>query len=700
MIDLLRTTDLACIHHVTCWPQPRLSVIVKGVFDLVADGVMARAVGAVHFGADEPLEGVPGRLRYATDLAPRKFAADVLLVGAAPHEGAAPSLQVGTRAFEAEGKSPFAFAPIAPEAPARQKMLGTYDERWLAQRWPWFPEDFDPRYFSAAPPAMQVEGYLRGDEKLVLQRLLAGQPRFVTHLPGLRPRCFRTNRDGRSAEIAMRLDTMWIDATAQQASLLWRGITDVASEDAEDVKELYLAAEHLVDPPGSEAHHDQQRQLARLRRERAPQPRREPAPPRASSRARANDNTPPVEDDREALAELSKLLKDVRLPPEVLAAVTSATSLKGAMDSLQRLVDIDPVRARAILEDAMGKSREVLAEAGVDQETLDMMEVDPFQDEEPAADGTAPAPVWTRERVQAAAAAGESMEGVDLRNRDLSDLELSGAKLRRALLQGTRFQRTNLSHADLTEAVLARADLTDARLGLATLEGADLTAATAEGVDLVRAKLGRAVLDQAVLRQARLDEAEAGQASFRHADLSAATLTKAKLGEAVLTGAVLDRVDATGASLASATLEAARGERVCLAEADLTEVRAGREVVLPGADLRSARGDRSIWMGADLQGATLSRGSFVRADLSRTNLSRAKVDGANCENADLTKSDVSGADLQRSNFAGACLDSANLEGADARRANLYEAELWRARTAGLALEGAHVAMTKLAKKSS
>lgn len=697
MIDVLNTADLASIHLVTCWPQPRLSVVVKGVFDLVADGAMARAEGPVHLLADEPLQGVPGRLRYATDLAPFKPAADVLLVGAAPHEGGAPMLRVGLNAFAPEGKSALAFAPLAPDAPVRRSKLGTYDQRWVDERWPWFPEDFDPRYFCAAPAAMQVDGYLRGNEKLVLEKLVAGHPRFITHLPGLRVRCFRTGADGRTVEITMRLDTLWIDASARRAALVWRGITDVASDEAEDVEELHVAAEPLADPPGSDAHHEQQRKLAALARDGAPQPRPE-RPPRPKRTRGANDNTPPLEDG-EVLADLRKHMENARMPPEVLAAVANAGSLQGAMDSLHRLVDIDPAKANAILEETLARSKEVLAKAGVDAATLDTIRIEPPKDEAPAEAAAPAAGVWTRERVQAAAAVGESMEGVDLRNRDLADLDLSGAKLARALLQGTSLQRTNLSHADLTGAVLDGADLTDARLGLATLEDADLTGAKAEGADLFRAKLARATLDDAVLRGARLDEAEADGASFRKADLSGAKLAKTSLRDALLTGALLDRVDARGAVLASATLEAARGERVCLAEADLTGLRAGREASLPGVDLRSAKADRSIWMGADLRGAVLSRGRFFRADLSRANLSRAKLDGADCESADLTKSDLRAADLRRSNLAGACLDSADLEGADARGANLYEAELWRARTAGLALEGAHVAMTKLARNA-
>ena len=40
--------------------------------------------------------------------------------------------------------------PIPPEWKSRQQRAGRYDKKWLATRWPYFPEDFDGSFFNAA----------------------------------------------------------------------------------------------------------------------------------------------------------------------------------------------------------------------------------------------------------------------------------------------------------------------------------------------------------------------------------------------------------------------------------------------------------------------------------------------------------------------------------------------------------------------
>ena len=683
MIDVVSTADLALVHLVTCWPEARLSVIVKGVFELVAGGPMRRAEGPIHFLADEPLEGSPGRLRYASDLPPFKPAADVLLVGAAKGAGDEPMLRIGPHAFEAEGGSPVAFAPVAPTAPERQTRLGTYDARWVKERWPWPPEDFDPRYFCAAPRAMQIDGYLRGDERLVLDGVCADAARFATQLPGLRVRCFMLDRADAMVELALRLDTLWVDAEARRAALVWRGITDVSSEDAPEVKGIYLASEPLSEPPKSEQHHQEQRALAVLRRAKT----KAPPPSVLPSGRPANRNVPPPPDDTAFLAELKKALEQAQAPKEVLAAVQGAKGAQAVFDKLLSMVDTDPKKAEALLAQAKEQTRRAFVDQGIDPSIFD---------EPPEPKKAKPAaPAWTRERVQAAAAAGESMEGADLRRRDLSDLDLSGAKLKGALLSETVLKGTKLYDADLRGALLVKADLSGASLGIAKLGEADLTGVTAPGLDLWRAEMPGAIFDQAMLAGARLDEAQAEAASFREADLTGAKLGRANFTRALLTGAVLEKVDARGAVLAEATLERARAANACFAEADLRKLRAGHEASFAGADLRSAQADGGVFMGADLTGADLSKGRFVRADLSRSKMDGAKVRGATCEGADFTRTSLRGAELFGANLAGACLDGADLSQADARKANLYEAELWRAKTDGLQLDGAHVAMTKL-----
>jgi hypothetical protein len=55
----------------------------------------------------------------------------------------------------------------------RAGFAGTYDQRWLDERFPFLPDDFDTRYHQAAPPDQQIP-YPRGGEEIALENLTPG----------------------------------------------------------------------------------------------------------------------------------------------------------------------------------------------------------------------------------------------------------------------------------------------------------------------------------------------------------------------------------------------------------------------------------------------------------------------------------------------------------------------------------------------
>ncbi|MCI0379996.1 MAG: DUF2169 domain-containing protein [Gemmataceae bacterium] len=104
----------------------------------------------------------------------------------------------------------------APRVP----LAGTYDEAWINQRCPILPEDFDYRYFNAAPAGQVVEGYLRGGETVsVTNTTPEGKLTFA--LPkvriGLETRCL-----GKTNQPELVLDTLVVDTDRMQCFLVWR----------------------------------------------------------------------------------------------------------------------------------------------------------------------------------------------------------------------------------------------------------------------------------------------------------------------------------------------------------------------------------------------------------------------------------------------------------------------------------------------
>lgn len=591
-------------------------------------------------------------------------------------------------------RAPAGFAPLGRGWALRAGKLGTYDDRWLKQRWPWLPEDADLGFFNAAPPELQVEGYLRGDEPLLLESLHPERPRYEARLPGVRARCFLDERHPdasggrRLREVPLRLDTLWVDPQAGRLVLVWRGVAAVRSPEHDEIDHALVALEPLADErgqPGAQpiAVYEERLSRARPGQEPAEIP---PAPP-------ANENEPTGDLDAElaaAMAEAREALRSLGLPPALLAELERERDPDALLQRLIAQMDVDPAEAARIEAEAKERTRKLLADHGHDPAMLD----DDGDDGEPAR------PRLDREAVRARHARGEPLDGEDLSGLDLSGLNLIGARLRGALLAGTRLAGAKLAQADLSAATLAEADLTGAWLPDATLRDADLTAARLEGADLSRATLDGALLDGACLARARLGGASAARASLARADLRAADLEGARLPRANLSRASLDDACLRGADLAEATLEGAAGERVDLDGADLTRLRAAEGARLPGALLRRVLAEGSIWSGADLSGADLGLARLGRADLAGADLEGARLHGADLRCADLTRARLRRARLTRANLFRAVLERADLGACDLRGASLYEAELLDATTAGALLEGADLTLTKLAGRGA
>jgi hypothetical protein len=115
----------------------------------------------------------------------------------------------------------------------RAALAGTYDQLWREKRRPLPPADFNPGFYNAAHPELQVEGYLKGDEPVQLIHLTPGGKEQFT-LPGIAMHCWvqRTKINGydpaEEEDVAMNLDTLLLLPDEQRYCLVWRGSTRLA----------------------------------------------------------------------------------------------------------------------------------------------------------------------------------------------------------------------------------------------------------------------------------------------------------------------------------------------------------------------------------------------------------------------------------------------------------------------------------------
>lgn len=544
---------------------------------------------------------------------------------------------------------PAGFGPLHRQWDQRSARLGSYKGEYLGSRWPWFAEDMDWRYFNASPETLQT-GFLRGDEKLCFENLHTQHTTYRCELPGYRIRCFaareravQQNADPFS-EVSLNLDTLWVDMDAEKLVLVWRGWTQVLSEDVEEVRHLLIAAEPLEQAPESLAFYENLLQQ-RLREEEALWEEEEPPPQPA----------PAVEDDADSL----------------IAA--AETSYRKAMTE----AGLDPDHPPEPSAEEKEKERRILKDLG-------------FDTEEDAG------PEITREFVINQFAATKRVSGLHLENLNLSGVDFSGGTF-----QGTVFANADLSGcifdgADLTEAIFFNADLSESRFQNAVLTNADFSQAHCSRAIFTRAVLSDAICENADLKDARLENVDAAGASFIEADLSGASFAGAVLRNADLSASNLAKADFTGADLAEATLEDANGPGIVMDGADLTGLRASGGSVFSHGSFKNVSAPGAVWEAADLSNTDFSFSKMEGASFSKALLRGARMRAADMKSARFEKADLTDAHLVLANLLESSFERADLARCDCRGANMYGSEFLDARIEGARFEGANLKMTKLA----
>ncbi|HGL6718174.1 DUF2169 domain-containing protein [Burkholderia contaminans] len=122
--------------------------------------------------------------------------------------------------------APAGFGVVGRAWAPRLALAGSYDNDWLAQRWPGLPEDFDFGYWNGAPEDQQI-AYLPTDARIELHHLV--DPRLsdangtlsVT-LPGHRPFVLMRLTNGVMLPLPLLTDTVRIDTDAMTLSLTHR----------------------------------------------------------------------------------------------------------------------------------------------------------------------------------------------------------------------------------------------------------------------------------------------------------------------------------------------------------------------------------------------------------------------------------------------------------------------------------------------
>lgn len=135
------------------------------------------------------------------------------------------------------GYAPMAFGPIGRNWEPRYRFAGTYDQHWLDEVFPFLPEDFDERYYQAAPEDQQMPLPDRPLEVVLAGVSAEGVRRFM--LPHFDAPVHVFPKRGKREDSLARLDTILVEPDADTVVLTWR-LTRPLRRDLFDLSEVLV----------------------------------------------------------------------------------------------------------------------------------------------------------------------------------------------------------------------------------------------------------------------------------------------------------------------------------------------------------------------------------------------------------------------------------------------------------------------------
>lgn len=459
------------------------------------------------------------------------------------------------------------------------------------------PPDASPSLFNAAPPDQRCAS-LNGDEEFSVTSVRDDGLPLRGRLPGIRAVAYAAWGD-EVAPITMKLDTVLIDAAANQLTMVWRSTVPLHREKVR-LSGLWVAHSPLAVAAASYG----AAAWGALVGARDPR-----------FTADAAEPMPTWEALERHLQKVATEQRRLRAPARPERPPAPAATRAQVMTWLEANALTGRDLSRADLRGLDLRARDLRGSQ------LDGAQLDETQLEGANLEGVS---------LCGASARFANFTACDLSLADMTKADLSGATLSRAVLEG----------AILDEATLCEADLSHIRAPRLQARGANLTSCRAADAILTRADLSSARLHDAHLERTTLTDAKLHDVEADGLHLEGADLTQARILGARLPNLRADHVVAPGSNWERAVLTSTSLRQSNLKEAILNEALLDGSL-LDRADLRRARMRQT-----SLPEASLTRANLMEADLEAADLRRADLTGANLFDTELRDAQTEGAVLE------------------------------------------------------
>ncbi len=588
---------------------------------------------------------------------------------------------------------PAGFGPLGKMWEQRSSLMGNYKGKYLKERWPWFPKDFDWIHYNAAPQDMQVEGYLKGDEVLSFENLHPENPQYKCKLPGLRTRCFVSingeseSEENSFIEVPLNLDTLWVDMDIEKLVLVWRGWTEVLSEDYEEIEHIFIMSEPVDATPHTVENCHQAFLTALADYEKEWDASDEESEPINDSEQDEEMQVPELE--KVPVAESDDLVKD-QAKEKTREALTKKFEAQTAAILSQVGIDLDtlpPGIRQKTLEKQAGIIKKMTEDDPAEIMAMEGVEIenqikDAFS--EMGVDIDNPPPISTKAKAEQA----RFMKAMGI---DPSIFSQNPQLEKLLAAMPALFPKMGIDPEKLNpviEEVKKQQEKLSKRFGIEKEEEEKITVSEKEPDpeltrDIIqeRASQGDSFAGEN-LKGLDLSELDLAGLDFTGANFEGASLINANLSGAVIVEANLKGTELTGANLAEANLEGSDLSYTNMKKSVLTSANLSRtysqEAVLTDADLVEVNLGYADFTNSDLGRANLTGSILVKVNFSQAKLQGARLSGIDANDVDMTAADLTESDMSESNLSGANLSAADLSGADLTGSNLSDAILSKA----------------------
>jgi uncharacterized protein YjbI with pentapeptide repeats len=631
-------------------------------------------------------------------------------------------------------RAPAGFSMLAPFGEESRSLLGTFDDRWLANEAPGLPANVDWQAFNVAPNDQRFPGYKGVSAwEYRLEGFHRDAPCIRGRLPLRRLRLFVQSGAADFCPVDAHVDTVCLFPTDGFGVLIYRGMTPITDSDGLDVRAVLGALERERARPDAEYREvlrqrmlpasisrlhafddslllpleevvavaevpsDKPGLLGKLEEMRAAAAPADGGPPqigRFAQKAEAALDAARAQADQR-LKDASALLTNLSKAPAssdsapVDSAASTQRAVQEAVAAAEKQSGDAPSAPGAAMTEVLMRRARLLAPA-------------PTAPRPPDEVGWALAECVRRLLRQGQSLAGRNFTGVLLEDLDLRGQDLSGAIFEHARVINCDFQGANLSGASFCGAELQSvtfdgAELDEANFSAARLSGVAASSASLVGSAWKGAKLDRCFWLSCNFAGTHLTEVSAtgcswagsvfARGSVLSADLTECSFDQVKMSHVPIAGCRLRNVSFDGAELAFVSFADARAVDVSFDGAAWTKSIVIRGSQFVGASFRKARIHHS-----GFRGATLDVTDFSGAALTEVDMAEAELDGACFVDAlvvrgGFVQASLRGADLTRAELYQVILRKATLEAAILRDASLVGCDMTGGRIDYAVLEG-------------